>query len=222
MKRISENVIKYAKIFKMNLERFLNKEEAAEFRCMICFDIPMDPTIHDKCQNIICEACHLKSPSINCPCGLVTDQDPLTLVKMTRREKRYHGLLQIQCYFCLQGVTLNEWRSHSKECSDWPEDLIQRPVGSSDEEVISKGDQIILVSDPPSGERYERPYRKVEYFHNGKRLRGQNNRVAGHVEIGDSLARLYFQVSRLLPDVDPNDITLVQSQHSILESKGCP
>lgn len=206
----------------MKLNRFEDVREAEDFSCIICCEVALAPTMHDKCRNIICNKCQEGDPHLKCHWGQFGENAPLTLVELNRREKKYHAKLKVKCFFCQTGVPLESLFSHSEDCPEWPIDLQQKHPQSTNSatRVSEKSNGIIVVSDPPNSDHFIRPHRqikKVEFYHEGRQLRSLRHRIGGHAEEEDSVARLYYQDSKLLPNLNADDLVLNKVQHRVLD-----
>lgn len=195
----------------MEIERFQEGDVARNYVCKICHAVSMEPVKHQPCEAIYCNECICKDSKfrcLNCP----EDSNPQERTnELNRLEKNIYEDLHVSCLFCKRkDITLSTYLEHPKTCMSWPSEL----------SIISGSTKIpievtILSSEPFTQRGPMRPYRMIDFFQNGKKIRRNTHKTAGYVRDESTVARI-IQQAAIATNKPAREIALVHTTHRVL------
>lgn len=150
----------------MEPSRFIEKDLARNFLCVICQGIAWEPVKHANCSAIYCKKCTTNNEEIKCIipyCKNKTQPLKDQLEELNQLESNIYNELNIPCRFCDQKMKVGTIKQHYTTFKSWPIE-IPKPTKEDKE---TKGGQVVSSPYQPS---YLRPYRQVQIVSNGNKL----------------------------------------------------
>ena len=111
----------------MDVDRFINHEEAVEFFCVVCQAIAYQPVKHRHCNRIYCYEClhSMAKQTTKCPRCFSSEEIVIKkdIQQLDEEIQIMYNQLVIKCMFCEKLLKMIEYPTHSQKCPKWPGEL---------------------------------------------------------------------------------------------------